>query len=152
MMQEDFVNQRQVQGKGGMRVMWYVQDLVCGGGVHLPPSLSFSTFDHIRPWFPHIFDQTQSLHEFLSTTTMCTLRLHTFVGKVLEHWESLLIFTCIMWKYNIFGLIGYTWPPKTIIKSLSLSLSLSLSFVFIKHHCANDNAHFITRKSNLLSD
>ena len=25
-----------------------------------------SAFDHIRPSFPHIFDQTQSLHEFLS--------------------------------------------------------------------------------------
>ena len=25
-----------------------------------------SSFDHIQLWFPHIFNQTQSLHEFLS--------------------------------------------------------------------------------------
>ena len=51
------------------------------------------TFDHIRPCFPQIFDQAQFLHEFLSQPK-CALSIATFIGKVLEHQESLLTFTC----------------------------------------------------------
>ena len=51
-------------------------------------------FDHIRPCFPHIFNQAQSLHEFLSQP-QCALSIATFLGKVLEHRESLVTFTCI---------------------------------------------------------
>ena len=72
-------------------------------------------FDHIRACFPHIFDQSQSLHKFLSQP-QCALSIATFIGKVLEHWESLLTFTFITWnvkkenpkkKCNIFGLISH---------------------------------------------
>ena len=53
-----------------------------------------SSFDHIRPCFPHIFDQSQSLHEFLSQP-QCALSIATFIGKVLEHRDLLLTFTRI---------------------------------------------------------
>ena len=53
-----------------------------------------SAFDHIRPCFPHLFDRAQSLHEFLSQPR-CALSIATFIGKVLEHRESLLTFTRI---------------------------------------------------------
>ena len=43
-----------------------------------------SAFDHIRPCFPHIFIQAQSLHEFLSQP-QCVLSIATLIGKVLEH-------------------------------------------------------------------
>ena len=43
----------------------------------------------IRPCFPHIFNRTRSLHEFLSQP-QCALSIATFIGKVLEHQESLL--------------------------------------------------------------
>ena len=54
-------------------------------------------FDHIRPCFPHIFDQAQSLHEFLSQP-QCALSIATFIGKVLEHRDLLLTFTHITWN------------------------------------------------------
>ena len=85
-----------------------------------------SAFDYIRPCFPHIFDQAQSLHEFLSQP-QCALSIATFIGKVLEHRDLLLTFTRITWNVIFFGLIGHIWPPKTIIESIYLSLSLSLS-------------------------
>ena len=49
-------------------------------------------FDHIQPCFLHIFHQAQSLHEFLSQP-QCALSIATFIGKVLEHQESLPTFT-----------------------------------------------------------
>ena len=56
-----------------------------------------SAFDHIRPCFLHIFDEPQSLHEFLSQP-QCALLIATFIGKVLENRESLLTFTRITWN------------------------------------------------------
>ena len=53
-----------------------------------------SIFDHIRPCFPHIFDQAQYLHEFLSQP-QCALSIATFIGKVLEHRDLLITFTHI---------------------------------------------------------
>ena len=68
-------------------------------------SIECPAFDHIRLCFPHTF-QTQFLHEFLSQS-QCILN-YAFIGKVLKHWkESLLIFTCSMWKCYIFSLIVF---------------------------------------------
>ena len=53
-----------------------------------------SSFDHILPCFPHLFDRLQSLHNFLSQP-QCALSIATFIGKFLEHRESLLTFICI---------------------------------------------------------
>ena len=47
-------------------------------------SIQCFAFDHIQPCFPHIFDQAQSLHKFLSQP-QCALSIATFIGKVLEH-------------------------------------------------------------------
>ena len=44
--------------------------------------------------FPHIFNQAQSLHGFLSQP-QCALSIATFIGKVLEHRDLLLTFTRI---------------------------------------------------------
>ena len=49
-------------------------------------------FDHIRPHFPHIIDQAQSL--FFSQP-QCALSIATFISKVLEHRDLLLTFTRI---------------------------------------------------------
>ena len=57
-------------------------------------------FDHIPPCFPHIFDQAQSLHKFISQP-QCALSITTFIGKVLEHQESLLTFTGFTWNVYI---------------------------------------------------
>ena len=54
-----------------------------------------ATFDHIRPCFPRIFNQTKSLHEFVSQP-QSALSIATFIGNVLEHREFLLTFTYIM--------------------------------------------------------
>ena len=59
--------------------------------------IQWSAFDYIQPCFPHIFDQPQSLHEFLSQP-QCALLIATFIGKVLEHRDSLLTFTRITWN------------------------------------------------------
>ena len=67
-----------------------------------------SAFDHIRLCFPHLFDRAQSLHEFLSQP-QCALSIATFIGKVIEHRESLLTLTRIMWNVIFFGLIGHIW-------------------------------------------
>ena len=88
-------------------------------------------FDHIRPCFPHIFDQAKSLHEFLSQP-QCALLIATFNDKVLEHRDFLHTYHM---KCNIFGLIDHIWPRKTIIQSLSLSLSLSLP-LSLSHTCS----------------
>ena len=48
--------------------------------------------DHIWLCFSHIFDQTQSLHKFLSHSQY-VVSISTF-NKVIEHWESILTFTC----------------------------------------------------------
>ena len=53
-----------------------------------------SAFDHIQPCFRRIFDQAQSMHEFLSHP-QCALSIATFIGKVLKHRDLLLTFTCI---------------------------------------------------------
>ena len=81
-----------------------------------------SAFDRIQSWFPHIFDQAQSLHEFLSQP-QCALSIATFSGRVLEHRDLLLTFTRITWNVIFIGLIGHIWPRKTIIESIYLSLS-----------------------------
>ena len=60
-----------------------------------------SAFDHIRPCFPHLFNRVQSLHGFLSQP-QCAFLIATFIGKVLEHRELLLTFTCIMWNVIFF--------------------------------------------------
>ena len=53
---------------------WCAMYRTWGGVSPLRPSLPLSAFDHVRSCFPRIFDQTQSLHEFLSQPpTMCTL-------------------------------------------------------------------------------
>ena len=53
-----------------------------------------SAFDHIQPCFRRIFDQAQSMHEFLSQP-QCALSIATFICKVLKHRDLLLTFTCI---------------------------------------------------------
>ena len=67
-------------------------------------SIHFSAFYHIRPCFPHIFGQAQSLREFLSQP-QCALSIAIFIGNVLEHWESLLTFTRVTW--NVIFLVSY---------------------------------------------
>ena len=49
-----------------------------------PTLIKCSTFYHIRLCFPHIFDQTQSSHEFISQS-QCALSIATFIGEVLKH-------------------------------------------------------------------
>ena len=53
-----------------------------------------SSFDNIRSCFPHIFNQAQSLHEFLSQP-QCALFIGTFIGKVFERRDLLFTFTRI---------------------------------------------------------
>ena len=85
-----------------------------------------SAFDHIRPCFPHIFDQAQSFCTNFSHNHNVHSRFATFIGK--SSWTSRLAthFHTYDVKCNISGLIGHIWPPKTIIESIYLSIYLSI--------------------------
>ena len=73
-------------------------------------------FDCIWLCFPHIFNQTKSLHDFFSQLK-CVLSITALISKVLEHRELLLTSTCLMAEcYIFFGLIGYIWSLERIIK------------------------------------
>ena len=71
-------------------VGWGISDESCRMCATFPETSShFDTMlcvDHIQLWFPHIFDQTWFLHEFLSQS-LCALPIPTFISKVLEHWH-----------------------------------------------------------------
>ena len=107
-----------------------------------------TTFDHIGSCFPHIFEQTQSLHTVLSQP-QCALSIATFIGKVLEHWDSLLTFTCVMWNVNIFGRIGHIWPPKMIIESTYLFISHFNSLECVLGYLEDLNNPFILSSNHL---
>ena len=91
-------------------------------------SFPFSIFSTIsKDWLSSIERDTFSIkpnrcmnlsHEVLSTFLIVTL-----IGKVLERWESVLTFTCIMFSFYIFGLIDHIWPLKTIINYIYFSLT-----------------------------
>ena len=93
-----------------------------------------SAFDHIRPGFPHIFDQAQSLHEFLSQL-QCALSIATFIGKVLEHQDIATHFHTYHVKCNIF------WSHRSYLTSeddnriyLYLSLFINLCLLLKQDH------------------
>ena len=46
--------------------------------------IQISTFDHIRLCFPHMFKETQYLHEFLSLS-YCALLIATFISILLKN-------------------------------------------------------------------
>ena len=80
-------------------------------------------FDHIWICFPHIFDPTQSWHDFL-LWSLCAMSITTFINKVFEHSDSLLTITCTTWMCYIFCLLCHIWSMKMIVTSQSQSLLL----------------------------
>ena len=54
--------------------------------------------------------QVVDLYTALSRSQCALSLIATFISNVLEHWE----FTCITWKWYIFGIVGHICPPKTM--------------------------------------
>ena len=93
------------------------------------------TFDEmLYPWLHSNMLSTLKPNPCMkfSHSHVSTFNCDIFISKVLEHWESIVTFTCILWKsypsiyVSISQVIFYLWRWY-IIKSICLLISLSIS-------------------------
>ena len=86
----------------------------------------------ITLWY-NAFDHT--FHTSSTKPNPCTnFSIATFIGKVLEHRESLLTFTCITWNVIFWSHRSYFTSEEDNRVSLSLSLSIFYKDYFQRHH------------------